>query len=109
MERWTRAIIRRRWPVLAVWAVVLVAGGYGFSKLSALQSNTFTVPGTDSERVGDRSDGSFTVVFQGRTVADPAVQARLQAVVERAARAVPTAHGTTLRLGSPTVFYGDVV
>src|ERR1051325_5697906 len=108
MQRWTRAIIRRRWLVVAVWAVVLVAGGYGFSKLSALQSNTFTVPGTDSERVrtilsdrfGDRSDGSFTVVFQGREVADPAVQARLQALVERAARAVPTAHGTTLRLGS---------
>jgi putative drug exporter of the RND superfamily len=117
MERWTRAVVRRRWGVLAVWAVVLVAGGYGFSKLSALQSNTFSVPGTDSERVrtvlshrfGDRSDGSFTVVFQGRSVVDPRVQERLQALVDRAAHVVPTAQATTLRLGSSTVFYGDVV
>jgi RND superfamily putative drug exporter len=117
MERWTRAIMRRRWLVLGVWAVALVAGGYGFSKLSALQSNTFTVPGTDSERVrtilsqrfGDRSDGSFTVVFQGRRVSDPQVQARLQSRVARAARAVPTARATALHLGSREVFYGDVV
>jgi uncharacterized membrane protein YdfJ with MMPL/SSD domain len=117
MERWTRAILRHRWLVLTVWAVVLVAGGYGFSKLSALQSNTFTVPGTDSEHVrsvlserfGDRSDGSFTVVFQGRSVGDPAVAARLQSRLADAARAVPTAHATALRLGSPTVLYGDVV
>jgi uncharacterized membrane protein YdfJ with MMPL/SSD domain len=117
MERWTRAVIRRRFAVLVLWAIVLVAGGYGFTKLSALQSNTFTVPGTDSERVrtvlserfGDRSDGSFTVVFDGAAVRDPAVRARLQARVERAARIVPSARATELRLGSPTVFYGDVV
>ena len=117
MERWTLAVLRVRFAVVAFWVVVLLVGGYGFSKLSALQSNTFTVPGTDSERVrtvlsqqfGDRSDGSFTVVFEGRAVADPLVRARLQALVDRAARVVPTAHATTLRLGSPTVFYGDVV
>jgi uncharacterized membrane protein YdfJ with MMPL/SSD domain len=117
MERWTRAILRHRRPVLVAWVVVLLAGGYGFSKLAALQSNAFSVPGTDSERVrtilserfGDRSDGSFTVVFQGRAVAEPAVQVRLQSLVDRAAHVVPTAHGTALRLGSSTVFYGDVV
>src|SRR5437867_2846142 len=50
MERWTRLIIRYRWPVLAVWLVVLLGGGYASGKLSALLSNTFTMPGTDSER-----------------------------------------------------------
>jgi RND superfamily putative drug exporter len=117
MERWTRWILRYRYLVLGVWLAILVAGGYGFSKLSALESNAFTVPGTSSERVrtvlardfGDRSDGSFTVVFHGPRVSDPAEQRRLQALVDRAAHAVPTAHGTALRLGSPTVLYGDVV
>jgi uncharacterized membrane protein YdfJ with MMPL/SSD domain len=51
MERWTRPVLRLRRPIVAVWVVALLAGGFGFSKLSKLQSNTFTVPGTDSERV----------------------------------------------------------
>ena len=51
--------------------VVFLLGGFASSKLSAVLSNTFSVPGTASEQVrhtlqthfGDRSDGSFTVVF----------------------------------------------
>ena len=51
----------------------------GDAKLSPLLSNTFTVPGTDSERVravleehfGDRPDGSYTVVFRVATRATP--------------------------------------
>jgi putative drug exporter of the RND superfamily len=117
MERWTHTVLRFRWPIVLVWIVVLLAGGYGLSKLSALQSNTFSVPGTDSERArtvladsfGDRSDGSFTVVFQSPRVSSPSVHARLQALVDRAARVVPTGRGTPLRLGSSTVLYGDVV
>ena len=52
----------------------LLAGGFASTRLSALLSNTFAVPGTDSERVphvlqqhfGDRSDGAFPVVFARR-------------------------------------------
>jgi RND superfamily putative drug exporter len=116
VERLTRFILRFRWPVLGVWAAVLVAGGYGASQLASLQSNVFTVPGSDSEQVrsilkdrfGDRSDGGFTVVFRVADATDPAVRARLQAVVERAARVVPTGHATTLVPGGPNVLYGDV-
>ena len=58
------------------------------------------MPGTDSERVrtvlsrdfGDRSDGSFTVVFQlqDRTASDPRVGEALQTRLNRAAHVVPT-------------------
>jgi len=114
---WTRLIIRRRWLVVGVWLVVLVAGGFSSTKLSKLLANTFSVPGTDSEsvrnvlqqRFGDRSDGSFTIVFQVRDSADPALRVRLQKVVDRAARVVPTGHGTALRPGSPHLVYGDIV
>jgi len=116
VERWTRFALRLRWPLLAAWLAVLVAGGYGASRLPALQSNVFTVPGSDSERVrsllarhfGDRSDGSFTVVFRVRDSSDPALRARLQALVERAARVVPTARAQELIAGGPHVLYGDV-
>jgi putative drug exporter of the RND superfamily len=110
-------MLRRRWLVVAVWLVVLVAGGYASGRLSALLSNTFTMPGTDSERArtilkdhyGDRSDGSFTVVFQVPSSADPALRQRLQVAVARAAREVPTGKPRPLAPGGPHVLYGDIV
>jgi uncharacterized membrane protein YdfJ with MMPL/SSD domain len=50
VERWTRLMIRCRWAVVAAWLVVLLFGGYSATRLSALLSNDFTMPGTDSER-----------------------------------------------------------
>ena len=50
MAGWTRLALRFRWPILAFWLVVLLAGGIATAKLTPLLSNTFTVPGTDSER-----------------------------------------------------------
>src|SRR3954465_13008869 len=102
--RCTRWVLHHRWPVAIAWAVVLVVGFWASGSLSDLQSNVFSVPGTDSEHVrsvlerqfGDRSDGAFTVVFRIRNSADPATVSRLQAVVDRAARAVPTGQGALL-------------
>jgi RND superfamily putative drug exporter len=110
-------MIRRRWVVVAVWLVALLAGGFASTKLSSLLANVFTVPGTDSERVrtvleshfGDRSDGSFTVVFRVRDSRNARMRARLQERVDRAARVVPTAHATALRAGGRHLVYGDVV
>ncbi len=109
--------IRYRWPVALVWLAVLLVGGWASGRLSSLQSNVFTVPGTDSEHVrgvlerhfGDRSDGAFTVVFRVPSSADPATVARLQAVVDRAARAVPTGQGASLVPAGPHVLYGNVI
>src|ERR687887_2312262 len=117
MERWTRLILRNRWLVVAVWVVVLLAGGYANGKLSALLSNTFTMPGTDSERArtilrdhyGDRSDGAFTVVFEVPSSADPRLRARLQAAVARAAKEVPSGKPRPLTPGGPHLLYGDIV
>jgi RND superfamily putative drug exporter len=117
MERWTRLMLRNRWLVVAIWLVVLLAGGYANGKLSALLSNTFTMPGTDSERArtilrdhyGDRSDGAFTIVFQVPDSADPALQSRLQGAVERAAKVVPTGTARPVSAGGPHLLYGDIV
>src|SRR5215218_7668627 len=116
MERLTMLMIRYRWAVLAVWLVVLLGGGYASTKLSGLLANTFTVPGTDSERVrtvlsrdfGDRSDGSFTVVFQVPNANDSGLRSRLQARVDQAAHVVPTGRAQELRVGGRHLLYGDV-
>jgi RND superfamily putative drug exporter len=116
LESWTRTVIRLRWPIAVAWLAVVVVGGWASGRLSSLQSNVFTVPGTDSEHVrsvlqrhfGDRSDGAFTVVFRLDRPATLATRARLQAVVDRAAKAVPTGQGTALLQAAPDVLYGDV-
>jgi RND superfamily putative drug exporter len=110
-------VLRHRWPILATWLTVLVVGFLAFRALSPLLSNTFTVPGTDSERVrallekhfGDRSDGSFTVVFRTRDAAAPATRVRLQRALDRAAATVPSGHARRLVPARDGVLYGDIV
>src|SRR5688572_30476232 len=97
MERWTRFVLRHRWPVVAIWLCVLLVGGYLSSGLSKLLSNEFTVPGTDSEEVrlvlaehfGQRDDGSFLVVFRGADARHAAERRELQAALTRGATALP--------------------
>jgi RND superfamily putative drug exporter len=116
MERWTRWMLRYRWVVVAAWLVILVGGGWSSSRLSALLSNTFTMPGTDSERArtilkehyGDRSDGAFTIVFRVPDSADPRRRALLQRRMTAAATLVPSGQAQPLVAGGPHVLYGDI-
>src|SRR5689334_15423638 len=109
-------MLRFRWAVLLAWLVVLIAGGWASTQLSGLLSNTFTVPGTDSERArtilerqfGDRSDGEFLVVFQTSSRPGRAMLVRLQGDLRRAAGAVPSGDAGPLLRGSDTVWYGSV-
>ena len=104
LGRWTRIVLRFRWAVLALWLVVLLLGGFASTRLSSLLSNTFTVPGTDSERArtilqehfGDRSDGEFLVVYRIRD-GTAGVRPKLEHSLRQAAKAVPTGQPTALR------------
>ena len=117
MTRLTRTVVHYRWVVLAVWVVVLVGGVYASSHLSALLSNTFTVPGTDSERArtilqknfGDRSDGEFLVVFKVPSSADPAAKSRLQGALGDAAKLVPGGTSTPLAPAGGHILYGSIL
>ena len=110
MASFTRVVLETaagRSSSCGCWSIV--AGGWATGKLRALQSNTFAVPGTDSERVrdaleqhfGDRPDGSFTVVFRvdRGDPRRPRRCSRLQVAIERGARAVPGGEATDLRVG----------
>ena len=117
MAAWTRFVLRHRIVVLAAWIVIFLGGGVATAKISPLLSNTFNVPGTDSDRVraaldehfGDRPDGSFTAVFQLSAPLDAALLARLQDTVDHAAPVVPTGKPTKLNVAGPNVVFGDVV
>ena len=98
-------------PVLAVWAVVLVAGLAASVRLAPLLSNAFDVPGSDSERArallaqrfGERPDGTFTVVFRVRH-ATAAIEHRLRRRVQAAATGIPNATVGTVHAESDVVF-----
>src|SRR5439155_23932738 len=116
MARWTRFVLRFRWPILAFWLIVLLAGGLATSKLTPLLSNTFTVPGTDSERArsilqqhfGDRSDGEFLIVYRIRD-GSAGVRLRIEQSLQRGARAVPTGKATSVSDAPGGVLYGSIL
>src|SRR6478672_10657581 len=116
MGRWTRVVLRFRWPILACWLVILLAGAVATTKLPPLLSNTFTVPGTDSERArtilqhhfGDRSDGEFLIIYRVRN-GTAGVRLKLERSIRRAARAVPGGQATALRAAKGGVVYGSVL
>jgi len=94
MARWTDFVIAHRGRILAVWLVLFLLGGVAASNLGGLLSNRFSVPGAESERglellkdrMGDRSDGAFTLVATG--VDGAGDRAAVQAAAGRAAGAV---------------------
>ena len=103
-ERWTRAVLRHRSLVVAVWILVSVAGIFSSTRLPGLSSNTFSVPGTDSERAqailehsfGERPDGTFDVAFRVARPSDKAAQRvaerRLDAAASTDSRRARRAH-----------------
>src|SRR3954453_19909096 len=91
MIRWTGFVIAHRKRIVAVWLRLFVLGGYAAAERGGLPpdrlsgagraaanvgdllTNRFSVPGAESERglnllkdrMGDRSDGAFTLVATG--------------------------------------------
>ncbi len=71
VERWTRMMLRFRSAAVVDWLAVVIAGGYGASRVSSLLANTFTVPGSGSYRAqtilkrqfGQSDNRQFIVVF----------------------------------------------
>ena len=115
MRRSTTVVLRHRWVVLLVWIGLLVFGVYGASKVGALLSNQFSVPGSPSQiglnllhnRFHERSDGAFTLVARARAGA-PLDVAAVQAAAARGARALTNGKAGPALTASPTVAYVEI-
>ncbi len=97
LYRLGRFSYQRRRLVAAIWAVIIVALGVGALALGGSTTNTFSIPGTESQRALDAlksdlpaaSGASATVVVKapdGKTLTDPAVQAAVGATVAKASK-----------------------
>ncbi|HEU5149793.1 MAG TPA: MMPL family transporter [Iamia sp.] len=89
------SVRRRRW-VLAAWLVLLIGAGALSTGLGGTTSDSFTIPGTESqkamdlleERFPEQSGSSARLVFASEDdtpLTDPAKQAAVQAVLAEAA------------------------
>src|SRR5215207_11718830 len=114
MVRWTGFVIAHRKRIVAVWLLLFVLGGFAAANLGGLLSNRFSVPGAESERglellkerMGDRSDGAFTLVATGVDGADD--RAAVQAAAGRAARTVPRGKAGPVLDAGRGVVYGQI-
>ena len=115
LERSTRFVLRHRREVLALWVAILALGVAAAVALPRHLVNSLDVPGTSSARAaaalahgfGERSDGTFTVVFRVHHSSDPRVQRALRRRLERAAALLPGGRLVTFRVGAGVV-YGDL-
>ena len=91
-------MIRYRWAVLGVWAVVLAVSLVATSGLADLLTNRFTLPGTDTARAeriledhfGQKTTGSFTIVVRGEPGSAEELVGPVQDADVRAAEELPT-------------------
>src|SRR6476619_5192684 len=111
MTRWVDMVIAHRKRILAAWVVLFLLGGFAAANLGGLLSNRFSVPGAESERgleliqkrMGDRSDGAFTLVAQG--VGSAAERAAVVQVARKAAATVRRGKaGPLLNAGNGVVY-----
>jgi RND superfamily putative drug exporter len=114
LERWTRAVVRRRVAVVLCWAAVVAVGLFSTARLPGLLSSSLAVPGTGSqqantiltERFGENIEGTFTVVFRHAN-ASLATLRLLDRRLAAAAREVPTGRASALQTGSG-ILYGNI-
>src|SRR3712207_3998470 len=98
MERLARTVIRFRWLVLAAWIVAILGAGAASAGLSDLLTNRFVLPGAESERAsaileerfGQRPEGSFSVVVEGKPGSAGSLVEPTRAAAKRAAGALKT-------------------
>ncbi len=111
-ERWTRTVLRFRHVVLGVWLALFAAGAAASLALPALLTNSFAVPGTESDRAakllerafGERIDGTFTVVIRVPRPSDRVVRKAQQERLDVAAGSVPTATAGELQIGAGVLY-----
>jgi uncharacterized membrane protein YdfJ with MMPL/SSD domain len=114
MVRWTGFVIAHRKRIVAVWLLLFVLGGWAAAGLGDLLTNRFSVPGAESERglellkdrMGERSDGAFTLVATG--VDSAADRAAFAAAAQRAAGSVRGGKAKPLQVAGSRVVYAQI-
>src|SRR5262249_52041574 len=101
LARLAHLVIRRRLPVIGVWLVLTVVGGFAAGKLSSRWYQTFSVPGMPAYEAGVRTLDAFGVgvrppnVVVFHTHGDATRSAAIERATARAAATMPGARSTS--------------
>ncbi len=95
MERWSAFVAEHPWRVILMWVVLVIAGGALLGRFGGQLTDSFSVPGTESqaafdllaERFPARSGSELVAVFhtEDGSVLDAEAQSAIAAFVRRAA------------------------
>lgn len=107
----TRAVVRHRLVVIAVWVLVAVAGIAASSALPGRLTALTSVPDSQSARAneilatnfGENDDGAFTIIYEFKQ-ATPREIERMQAQLAAAVAEIPTASVLQQRALAGTLF-----
>jgi putative drug exporter of the RND superfamily len=110
-------MIRFRWVVVAVWALVFLVSAAAISGLSDLLTNRFSLPGTDTARAerileeefGQKSTGSFSIVVEGEPGSAGGLVPQVRTAAERAAAELPTGRLAGVQPVSDAVVSAQIV
>ena len=99
MEKWARASIRFRLPIVAIWQILIILGIFTATGLNQRLTTSLTVPGSPSSHAetvaakafGENAEGTFTVFYKfGK--AQPAQIQKIQSNIGAAVSEIPNAH-----------------
>jgi uncharacterized membrane protein YdfJ with MMPL/SSD domain len=110
-------MIRYRWAVVAVWAVVFLVSGAAISGLADLLTNRFSLPGTDTHRTeqiledhfGQKTVGSFTLVARGEPGSAESLLGPVEQAAARASKELPTSRVASVEPISDSVVSALIV
>ena len=97
LARLAHFVARHRWPIIAVWIVLTLFGGFAAGRVSKRWYQSFSIPGKSAYEANQRTLNAFgvgvrppnVVVFQ--TKGDATKSGAIRAAIQRAAKANPGA------------------
>jgi putative drug exporter of the RND superfamily len=114
LARLAHLIARHRWPVIAIWLVLTLFGGFAAGKVSKRWYQSFSIPGYSAYEANQRTLKHFGVgmrppnVVVFHTKGDATKSAPIRAAMDRAAKASPGARTSSyFSTGSFAYVSGD--
>lgn len=111
LERWTRAVIQRRFTVICAWLAIIILGFLAAPKLNENLTTSLNVPGSESEKVqsllaerfGENIEGTFTIFYKFKQATPEEIDG-FKAKIDNASRVIPQSRVTLQRAVGGVLF-----
>ena len=111
LETWTRAVIRNRSTVIALWLVLVVIGLFAGSNLNSQLTTSLVILGSESakadeilvEHFKENIEGTFTVVLKFKNASNAQIEG-FKAKIVAATSTIPTAKVTHQKVIAGVLF-----